>query len=34
MKVPAVVQTASAMIAHMATDGPDHHCHQVSPRNS
>ena len=34
MKVPAVVQMASVMMAHIATDGPDDHWNQVSPRNS
>ena len=32
MKVPAVVQTTSAMMAHMATLGPEIHSHQLRLR--
>ena len=33
MNVPAVVQIASAMIAIMATLGPESHSHQLRPKN-
>ena len=34
MNVPDVVQMARNRSAHMATDGPEIHCHSESPKTS